>query len=819
MLASNLHQLISGAISLIILFFPILLRDSKYFNRYMGIVIPLVTIPWACTLSYHNITWHPLYDIAFCLIYCWLAIFYFFAPSDAPKPTSKEDTYGRRLFYRKTYETISEFLNSEPNHSLSIAIYGAWGSGKTHMISYIVDKLCNDPSNTKPHYIHCNIDLWRCNDYDSMCRDLSSAIASAISGRCENRGILGTIYSKVRQSVQNSYMPLVDIIMELFSSSIDNKQKSDKRSKLLGYPDKAAIIVFDNLERCKAELLRDFFPLIEKLKSVEGIITICGITYDRLTESLSNLQSASQHPSLLDSAQIDSILLKLIDLPISLPPLNTEYAYDNMVRYIKHLGLHCPNLIEWLKDSGIHFETPRQYEKVISALAYIDHCYLQRLHEKNQKKRLINIMMGENSIATVFTYETLRVLFPNIVCIIERCSQPADTIHKIEDGNFDNDGNYQIMERSKITLPDDLLCIKRIYYNSSLLRKILCRLKKYSKKDLVYAINLSYTHFGELTMDERTSIVSYYKEHQDITPLEAIKHEFKNAISPKQERELLIDLFNYITTSTHDRNDESLILAIIDNHIINNQYHNFIFHSKFILSLLNASLIEKETLENSPIETALSKTLDATSLYTLSCVLEYIWGHKNDLPYKGRLPDYEIENLDNALELGESVIALGMLCQHWAYKTCQNIATTNDSSDNIHNCIFAACKGWEALENEADITAGVKSFMSDHKGSLIDLPTVINSLKKIITYYNSCDETTTLLCYHPFAHLIFSLISEYAEDDHHALNQSNKAIENFYANLEKYPPSSENTEDPTIQSLSSGYKLLTDYFKQLKPDK
>src|SRR5947207_602709 len=82
------------------------------------------------------------------------------------------DAFRRRPFARRVAQTI---VNHKDISSIVIGIYGAWGEGKTSLLSLIEGELKNDPNVVCIHF-----NPWRFTDETALLRQFFSALANAL---------------------------------------------------------------------------------------------------------------------------------------------------------------------------------------------------------------------------------------------------------------------------------------------------------------------------------------------------------------------------------------------------------------------------------------------------------------------------------------------------------------------------------------------------------------------------------------------------------------------------------------------------------------
>ena len=99
--------------------------------------------------------------------------------SDAPVQEPKDDRFDRGPFAHRIAETL---VRRKDPASMVIAIYGAWGDGKTTVLNFIRDYL------QKEEVVVCvNFNPWRLNGEDALLTGFFSTLADALDAELKTR--------------------------------------------------------------------------------------------------------------------------------------------------------------------------------------------------------------------------------------------------------------------------------------------------------------------------------------------------------------------------------------------------------------------------------------------------------------------------------------------------------------------------------------------------------------------------------------------------------------------------------------------------------
>ena len=112
--------------------------------------------------------------------------------SDAPVTDSKNDRFKRWPFAKRVAETIAS--RTDPS-SLVVAIYGAWGDGKTSVLNFISQELA-----TRADILTVKFNPWRFGDESAVLRhffaELARVVGASLTSKSEDFGAALEKYGK-----------------------------------------------------------------------------------------------------------------------------------------------------------------------------------------------------------------------------------------------------------------------------------------------------------------------------------------------------------------------------------------------------------------------------------------------------------------------------------------------------------------------------------------------------------------------------------------------------------------------------------------------
>lgn len=248
-----------------------------------------------------------------------------------------DDTFSL-LGREKFMEFILGFI-AETNSSVSIAIKGSWGSGKTVFVKNLNDLMNNNKDNIKSYYF----DAWKHDYYESPLlallneilkeKEFSSTFDKLIDeGKNQitynagiNLGLFSIGFSKHKESIKNEILRRMEvteysqtIISSLLNDHSDNKDR-----------DKKIVFIIDELDRCRPEFVAKMFEQIKhvRLNYNTKVTIIYTIDYIQTIASLKSYYGLEYCAG--------TFLDKIIDYDFDLPKIDISTYVDYVIKYLK----------------------------------------------------------------------------------------------------------------------------------------------------------------------------------------------------------------------------------------------------------------------------------------------------------------------------------------------------------------------------------------------------------------------------------------------------------------------------------------------------
>lgn len=335
-----------------------------------------------------------LFPINFLLVF---VVYHMLRKEEKPEEKTETDLLDRIIFYDRLHFWIRREAYAI-RKGCAIAIEGAWGSGKSHMISYLKSHLseelnlgvCDDAEMDKVFqgkFRVCEISLWH-SDSDlqktwtyitnSILKSLSVSEISLSKNRHVLYGLMACIklffpkFGAVSSAVENLVgAPGGDCYIE-DAKTISSYIQRHQGMRLL--------IVMEDFERVDRKLLERILPLMERLKSIEGVTIVCSIAKNELDAKFSDR-------SIL-GGNVSGYLDKIFDLCIVMPELDMS-AGKKMLKTLmaeRFSSFHCTN--SFFETFEFRFRTPREIYQAISLLTSLEWRHFSDMLLKDKKMRV-----------------------------------------------------------------------------------------------------------------------------------------------------------------------------------------------------------------------------------------------------------------------------------------------------------------------------------------------------------------------------------------------------------------------------------------------
>lgn len=518
--------------------------------------------------------WDALLPVGVCMIAAVSMLSIILPPRPRPFRKPGDDYLGRRLLYISTGAEIKRLLKEKEGYGVSVLVSGPWGIGKSHFISFLVytllpqaEKWLGRPlfvQDSQPEddieFVATSVDVWKSavNGFESMWQDVAAALSSAISGKSPEgknkwRENLFQLLRLINIPTPTFAEDVLSMVTSGVGGDISHESAISKRIRESG---KRYILILDNLDRCDEREWESLFPLIEQLKRIEGLVTICGFSVEETLK-------------LKPQSNIQGALLKIFDISITIPVADKKYMSAYMVHLLDAYGEHeCPLFRSWMKRQSLPFLTPREIETVVRSLCFLERNYLRFLPQPDDFSAWVTIPLAD----VIFYVEVLRRLFPEWAM---KLAAANNTVELLEHWSVavKADESKRATSDSEGTA-DNAIGPKGLSENEwnelrekALLKALILILNKCEESYLSAAMNQTYLHVKTAPEPICRQVLEVFRTGHHSESLSAIRSFFGPSINNKvEEVPLYADILAYAYTQMQD-SDIDYIRACIEQDI------------------------------------------------------------------------------------------------------------------------------------------------------------------------------------------------------------------------------------------------------------
>lgn len=301
---------------------------------------------------------------------------------DEPIATSKEDRFGRENFAN----AVAEALVTVPNHkSITVGLYGTWGSGKTSIINLATGHLAQKHGE---NVVVIKFNPWIFSSTESLHMAFFGVLASQLRNKLQKgeRNIATALqkYGELTGSVGNVaglFFPPAGIIakaLPFFAKAISAKEVDIEATrkqvdKLLVDSGKRVIVIIDDIDRLDSDEIHQIFKLVKNIAHFSNVSYLLSFDQVVVAEAL-----AQRYPA--NPAVGGNFIDKIVQLPLYVPSVDqsllNKYLTEELDKIILQSKLDITEddmsrfqIAYFNRGAEDLFDTPR---KVVRYLNTID---------------------------------------------------------------------------------------------------------------------------------------------------------------------------------------------------------------------------------------------------------------------------------------------------------------------------------------------------------------------------------------------------------------------------------------------------------------
>lgn len=292
--------------------------------------------------------------------------------SDKPIEAAKQDELGTAAFVRRL---LGPLLSWPLHDGLVLALYGAWGQGKSSALNLLESALIDRTDPTMPRAICVRFNPWLYRNAEGLLLSFFGALTGAVG----HADFLNRIK---RWKVQRALKLLGDPAMLALVSGhpylaaglkiasvaedvingrknlLDQKKKAAEallRLRTRSAPARV-VVLMDDLDRLDDDEIRIVMQLVKLLADLPNMSYVLAMDHDRVAQVLSEHRNQEYGRSFLE---------KIVQIPVYLPPVSPDrlraLVEEGLFEIVPTLKRELPRPREWWSN----FSDPLDYDGIL----------------------------------------------------------------------------------------------------------------------------------------------------------------------------------------------------------------------------------------------------------------------------------------------------------------------------------------------------------------------------------------------------------------------------------------------------------------------
>lgn len=325
--------------------------------------------------------------------------------SDAPILDPAYDRFGRLWFAKRIAETIC--ARTDPS-SLVIAIYGAWGNGKTTVLNFVESELRGLPS-----AVVLAFNPWRFPTEQSLLRyfftSLAQSLRSPLASRAEDIGKEVTEYGSLVQLLCSGTREVARLEDESLAA-VDLEGQKRRIGAILSQNAKKVIVLIDDIDRLDESAMQAIFRLVKLTADFENTVYVLAFDSEMVASVVGERFSTSRDTRLQAGQDfLEKIVQVPLDLPSAPPEALRKFSFEAIHEALSASRVEITEAEasqfakQFQQGLEIRLKTPRMAKRFGNALAFS-----------------LAINKGEVNTAEMMLVEGIRVFYPTAYAAIKR---------------------------------------------------------------------------------------------------------------------------------------------------------------------------------------------------------------------------------------------------------------------------------------------------------------------------------------------------------------------------------------------------------------
>ena len=353
---------------------------------------------------------------------------------DKPVSHQTEDWFQRYEFGKRIASIVSRNMNS---HSLTVAIYGKWGQGKTTLLNFIRAELPED-------IIVINFNPWFFSETPQLLKSFldhfTEGLGKSPITTKEKVGNFfrdyGSAIGAITQFVGLGTEDLEGLGSRMSSVSIEHLKK--KIDDFIIEANRNIVVFIDDIDRLDVEEAQQIFKLVKLVGDFPRTSYILSFDHELIAAAL-----APKYGSGTKEAGAE-FLEKIIQLPLNLPKARKQDLRSFLIKLFENA----------LEEIQVEL-TSKEKNEVKHRL---DEAFIPALDNPRLAVRLANainfsipLLRGEINLVDLITIEAIRIFFPELYLFIKTNPHYFISSYSYVHNNFSRKEKSKDEAKNKIT--------------------------------------------------------------------------------------------------------------------------------------------------------------------------------------------------------------------------------------------------------------------------------------------------------------------------------------------------------------------------------
>lgn len=380
--------------------------------------------------------------------------------SDSPISKQEEDLFSRWIFAERIGQIIAKRNDTS---SLVVALYGAWGDGKTSVLNFIESSLSSDQN-----VVCIKFNPWRFTSEEELLEGFFQDIAVALDTKIVKTGEkISELIKRVAPGVAGMFG--VEGIGNVTASLITGPSLVELKSRIeqvLNDEKRRLLVLIDDIDRLEKTEIQVMFKIVKLIANFKNTSYLLAFDKDIVATSLQDRYSDKN----MNAGE--SFLEKIIQVPLQLPKIEKnvlrEFCFKGVdeALSLSQIELSQTQVQEFVRDFTLAFEdsisTPRKAKLYGNVLMFT-----------------LPILKGEVNVVDLMLIEAIRIFCPPLYEVIRNNKDLfTGTFVSNNDYKKENEKIKEIIESALVTAKcnniKDYICLleslfpklKAIYSNT-----------------------------------------------------------------------------------------------------------------------------------------------------------------------------------------------------------------------------------------------------------------------------------------------------------------------------------------------------------------